>query len=139
MAQLSFDQQLLPTMNLPTGYTLRPLASTDYARGHLQLLSVLTLAPDIGQSAWEEQFKAMVEVKGTYYSIVILDAASDRIVGGGTLLTERKFIRGLGSVGHLEDIVVDKSVQGKGFGKIIIEVLTTLSESLGNYKVCPFP
>lgn len=135
MSDLSFDPLLLPSVSLPSGYTLRPLASTDYTRGHLQLLSVLTLAPDVGMTAWEHQFKAMVEAKGTYYSIVILETKSDRIVGGGTLITEKKFIRNLGSVGHLEDIVVDKSVQGKGFGKVIIETLTQLSESLGNYKV----
>lgn len=49
---------------------------------------------------------------------------------------EKKFIRHLGLVGHIEDIAVDKSVQGKGFGKLIVEVLTALSESLGAYKVC---
>lgn len=132
---LAFESQVLPPITLPSGYTLRPLASSDYDRGHLALLSVLTVAPDVGESAWTEQFHAMVRCSGAYYPIVIVDSATDRIVGGGTLMMERKFIRHLGRVGHLEDIVVDQSVQGKGFGKLIIEVLTLLSESLGAYKV----
>lgn len=138
--KLSFDASLLPIVDLPPGYALRPLASTDYHRGHLALLSVLTVAPDAGELAWHRQFEAMMveegKANGTYYCIVIVEIETDRIVGGGTLMMERKFIRHLGSVGHLEDIVVDTSVQGKGFGKLIIETLTQLSESLGAYKVC---
>ncbi|KAK4699723.1 glucosamine-phosphate N-acetyltransferase, partial [Phenoliferia sp. Uapishka_3] len=53
----------------------------------------------------------------------------------GTLFMERKFIRGCGTAGHLEDIVVGENQQGKGLGKIIINVLTELSETLGAYKV----
>ena len=37
--------------------------------------------------------------------------------------------------GHIEDIAVDTSVQGKGLGKKIINALTLLSETLGAYKV----
>lgn len=70
----------------------------------------------------------------TYYSIVILDKASDKIVGVGTLFIERKFLRGLGSVGHIEDIAVDKSQQGKKLGLRIIQALTYISETSGCYK-----
>lgn len=58
-----------------------------------------------------------------------------KIVASGTLVMERKFIRGCGKVGHLEDIVVDKALQGTGVGKKLINVLVELSESLGAYKV----
>jgi len=70
----------------------------------------------------------------TYYSIVILDKASDKIVGVGTVFIERKFLRGLGSVGHIEDIAVDKSQQGKKLGLRIIQALTSISENSGCYK-----
>lgn len=51
---------------------------------------------------------------------------------------EKKFIRGLGLVGHIEDIVVGKTAQGKGFGKLIIQALADLSHNLGGYKVRAF-
>lgn len=70
----------------------------------------------------------------TYYSIVIVDNVSDRIVAIGTVFIERKFLRGFGSVGHIEDIAVDKSQQGKKLGLRIIQALTHISENTGCYK-----
>lgn len=138
-AQLPSDLQVC----LVNGYTtcfrinitqIRPLASTDYKRGHLDVLSVLTIVNDLGETAWVNQFHAMRLTPRTYYSIVILDKASDKIVGVGTVFIERKFLRGLGSVGHIEDIAVDKSQQGKKLGLRIIEALTSISENSGCYK-----
>ncbi|KAJ7220566.1 acyl-CoA N-acyltransferase [Mycena pura] len=113
---------------------IRPLASTDHGRGHLSVLSVLTVATDLGEAAWVSQFHAMRGAPKTYYGLVIVDKASDRIVGSGTLVIERKFLRGLGSVGHIEDIAVDKQQQGKKLGLRIIQALTHISESSGCYK-----
>ncbi|KAH9925810.1 acyl-CoA N-acyltransferase [Fomitopsis serialis] len=84
---------------------LRPLASTDYRRGHLSVLSVLTVVTDPGEDAW----------------------ATDRIVAVGTVFIER-------NVGHIEDIAVDKSQQGKKLGLRIIQTLTGISENSGCYK-----
>ena len=70
----------------------------------------------------------------TYFPIVIVDTAADRIVGAGCVFLERKFLRGLGRVGHIEDIAVDKSQQGKKLGLRIIQALTYISENAGCYK-----
>lgn len=113
---------------------IRPLASTDYKRGHLNILSVLTVVSDPGEEAWRAQFNMFREIQKTYYSIVIVDKPSDRIVAVGTVFIERKFLRGLGSVGHIEDIAVDKSQQGKKLGLRIIQALTGISENSGCYK-----
>jgi len=113
---------------------IRPLASTDHARGHLAVLSVLTQAPDLGEAAWRAQFAALRAASDTYYSLVILDRATDKIIGVGCLFVERKFLRGLGKVGHIEDIAVDKQQQGKKVGLRIINALTYISEISGCYK-----
>ncbi|THH26722.1 hypothetical protein EUX98_g7458 [Antrodiella citrinella] len=113
---------------------LRPLASTDYRRGHLDILSVLTVVTDPGEEAWVAQFNAMRAAPRTYYGIVIVDKPSDRIVAVGCVFVERKFLRGLGSVGHIEDIAVDKNQQGRKLGLRIIQALTTISENSGCYK-----
>ncbi|KAJ7182756.1 acyl-CoA N-acyltransferase [Mycena crocata] len=113
---------------------IRPLASSDHGRGHLAVLSVLTVATDLGEAAWVAQFNAMRAAPKTYYSLVIVDKNTDKIVGAGSLFVERKFLRGLGSVGHIEDIAVDKQQQGKKLGIRIIQALTHISESGGCYK-----
>lgn len=116
---------------------MRPLASTDHARGHLSILAVLTQAPDPGPSAWTAQFNVMRAVSPApqaYYPLVIVNKSTDAIVAAGTLFIERKFLRGLGSVGHIEDIAVDKAQQGKKLGQRVIEALTGISEQSGCYK-----
>lgn len=70
----------------------------------------------------------------TYATVCIIQKSNDRMVGCGTLVLEHKFIRSGGSVGHIEDIVVDPAVRGKSLGKRIIEALTGISERLGAYK-----
>ena len=110
------------------------MASSDYKRGHLDILSVLTVVTDPGEDAWRAQFDALRATPRTYYSIVIVDRASDRIVAVGTVFVERKFLRGLGCVGHIEDIAVDESQQGKKLGLRIIQALTGISENSGCYK-----
>lgn len=70
-----------------------------------------------------------------YYILVIVDTKSDKIVAVGSLVLEYKFIRNLGSAGHIEDIAVDTNSQGKGLGKKMIHALTVLSENLAAYKV----
>ncbi|KAG8221509.1 hypothetical protein J3R82DRAFT_1724 [Butyriboletus roseoflavus] len=134
---LMFPQELISpevSKQLPPELTIRPLASTDYKRGHLDVLSVLTVVSDTGEAAWVNQFHAMRAAPRTYYTLVIVDNASDRIVGVGCVFIERKFLRGLGSVGHIEDIAVDKSQQGKKLGQRIIQALTHISENSGCYK-----
>jgi len=113
---------------------IRPLASTDYRRGHLSVLSVLTAAPDPGEAAWVSHFKALRASPGTYYTLVIVDKHTDKIAGVGTVLMERKFQRGLSCVGHIEDIAVDDKQQGKKLGFRIIQALVYISENSGAYK-----
>jgi glucosamine-phosphate N-acetyltransferase len=113
---------------------MRPLASTDYDRGHLSVLSVLTQAPDVGAEAWAAQFQAMRNESSTYYVLVIVSRETDRIVGSGGVFLERKFLRGLGRVGHIEDIAVAPEMQGKKLGLRMIQALTHISEEVGCYK-----
>ncbi|KAL0958760.1 hypothetical protein HGRIS_014082 [Hohenbuehelia grisea] len=113
---------------------IRPLAATDYHRGYLDVLKVLTVVSDPGETAFVAQFNAMRSAPHTYYPLVIVDRASDRIVAVGCVFVERKFLRGLGSVGHIEDIAVDKSQQGKKLGLRVIQALTYISENSGCYK-----
>ena len=41
----------------------------------------------------------------------------------------------MGSVGHIEDIVVDKNIRGSGLGRIIIEHLVNFGFKNNCYKI----
>lgn len=79
-------------------------------------------------------FNLMRSTPNTYYLLVIVDKVHDKIVGVGSVFMERKFLRGLGVVGHIEDIAVDKNMQGHKLGLRIIQALTAISEGQGAYK-----
>ena len=98
------------------------------------MLRVLTVVSDPGEAAWARQFLALRAAANTYYALAIVSRATDRVVAVGTVFVERKFLRGLGSVGHIEDIAVDKSQQGRRLGIAIIRALTAISENSGCYK-----
>lgn len=74
---------------LPQSYTIRALRKSDYARGFLDCLRVLTTVGDITESQWDDRYDWMsTQGKGGYYLLVIDDGT--RIVGTGALIVERK-------------------------------------------------
>jgi len=161
---LAFPTEFIPAevrAALPEDLHIRPLSSTDYHRGHILVLSVLTHAPDPGYPAWLNHFNALkfttsapvppsggllhptptrantgqgLKSTQVYFPIVIISKKNDQVVGVGTVFMEKKFMRGLATAGHIEDIAVDKSQQGKKLGLRIIQALTGISEALGAYK-----
>ena len=95
---------------------------------------MLTQAPDVGAEAWAAQFQAMRTEPAAYYVIVVVSRETDQIVASGGVFVERKFLRGLGRVGHIEDIAVAREMQGKKLGLRMIQALTQISEDVGCYK-----
>jgi glucosamine-phosphate N-acetyltransferase len=78
---------------LPTHYKMRPLQSSDYALGFLDVLRVLTTVGEISEQAWVEQVEYMRRQAGTYYILVIVATeveGKERVVGCGSLIAERK-------------------------------------------------
>ena len=57
------------------------------------------------------------------------------IVGSGTIIIEPKIIRGGANVGHIEDIVVAKHMQGKGISQKILNILKLIARENNCYKV----
>jgi glucosamine-phosphate N-acetyltransferase len=120
---------------LPSDYTIRPLHRSDYQRGYLDVLRVLTTVGDITEAQWNSRYEWIRARSDEYYLLVVCDG-EDRIVGTGSLIVERKFIHSLGMVGHIEDIAVEKGQQGKKLGLRIIQALDYVAEKVGCYKVC---
>jgi glucosamine-phosphate N-acetyltransferase len=113
---------------------IRPLSRTDYNRSHLSVLSILSVVTDPGLSAYQARFDLLHAAPRTNYTLVIIDKHSDQIVVVGSVFVEHNFLRGLGSVGHIEDIAVDPKVQGKKLGLRVIKALTGISEKEGCYQ-----
>ncbi|KAI8359307.1 acyl-CoA N-acyltransferase, partial [Mortierella sp. GBAus27b] len=137
--QLLFDPELIPESQqeaLPSGYVIRPLCRTDNQvrsnTSFLKTLEVLTQVGEISEEAFRERFQYLQDHNDQYFTIVIEDM---NIVAAGTVVIERKFIRNLGLVGHIEDIAVAGDQQGKKLGLRIIETLKAIGESQGCYKV----
>jgi len=135
---------------LPEGYTCRPMQRGDYQKGFLDVLRVLTTVGDVTEEVshliykdddhsscvpqqWNERYEWLSRHNDHYFMLCILDP-SQRIVGTGALIVERKFIHNLGLVGHIEDIAVAKDQQGKKLGLRIIQALDYVAEKVGCYK-----
>jgi hypothetical protein len=73
-------------------------------------------------------------VAPTYFVVVVEDTSRNVVVGTATLVLEQKFIRGASVAGHVEDVVTDKSVRGRGIGKVLMEALLSLSRHFHCYK-----
>ena len=59
----------------------------------------------------------------------------DKIVGVASILMEEKMLKGGSSVGHIEDVVVDKTERSLGIGKALISRCVEAAKDFGCYKV----
>ncbi|KAL3198056.1 hypothetical protein MRX96_044530 [Rhipicephalus microplus] len=128
---LLFDPKLLESLDTVEGVNVelpatepplrvRPLSSGDYDRGKEQFL---------------DRFRAMKAAPGTYYITVIEDADRGTVVASATLFAELKFIRGLATRGHIEDVVVSSEYRGRNLGKLLVQTLVRLGKRLGCYRL----
>ncbi|EDR06418.1 uncharacterized protein LACBIDRAFT_154298, partial [Laccaria bicolor S238N-H82] len=139
--ELLFDPELIPAdvkSQLGPDLHIRPLAKTDYTRSpHLSVLSVLTIVSDPCVEAYSAAFDKHRRSPFTYskyFTVVIIHKPTDQIVAVGCVFIEQKCLRGLGKVGHIEDIAVNKNVQGRKLGLMVIQAPTAISEGQGCYK-----
>lgn len=71
----------------------RRLQADDYAKGFLEALSFLTTVGQISEESFKAQFSEMFPTKKDVYKIVVIvDRASDQVIGCGSLIIEHKFI-----------------------------------------------
>ncbi|PHH81571.1 hypothetical protein CDD82_457 [Ophiocordyceps australis] len=117
---------------LPAGYTARALCKSDYDKGFLDCLRVLTTVGDISREAFEAQYNRMKKREGYY--IVIIENDKGKVAATGALIVEHKFIHNLSAVGHIEDIAVAKEEQGNKLGRLLIQSLDHIAQGAGCYK-----
>jgi len=111
----------------------RFLEEDDYNKNYFDLLSNLTSAPNPRFEDWREQFNKIK--KSPIFIFVIEDKSKSLIVGSITCLIESKFIRNLGKVSHIEDVVVHLDYRNKKFGSKLVNIAVHFSKKLGCYKI----
>ena len=118
-------------------FKFRFLEVGDYSRGFLETLGQMTVIGQISQQDFERQFSEMFTERSDVYKVVVLTTCemdTEVVIGSGSLICERKFIRQLGPAGPLEDIVVKDSYRGKHLGQRLMEVLKKLAVANNCYK-----
>jgi glucosamine-phosphate N-acetyltransferase len=127
-------------------FIIRHLDETDYDNGFLELLGQLT---EISQLSETDFRQILYNVQSGYTFVITTEqniARAEReenkssltkqvIVATGCIIIEQKFIHSGGKVGHIEDIVVDTNLRGKGLGKLLIQHLCQVAQDVGCYKV----
>ncbi|OAG31784.1 glucosamine-phosphate N-acetyltransferase [Nematocida displodere] len=115
-------------------FKIRPLEKGDLNEDYFKVLSGLTISPFPDKEKLLERFEFIQKRPETYLVVVAVNKETGKVVGTGTLAIEHKFIRDLGKVGHIEDIVMAEDVQGLGIGKLVIQALVKHALEEGCYK-----
>ena len=115
---------------------IRELEENDYNNGFIKVLGNLTKVSEVAQTDFVRTVRTIQSSPNLHLIIVAVEKKSNKIVGSGCVFVEKKIIRNLGKIGHIEDIVVDSSMRGKNLGRIIVECLTRVAfEEEKVYKV----
>jgi len=102
---------------------------------YLNLLSNLTNTIDMESSTFFDTIQNIN--KNGKIIICVKNYSTDnfQIVASGTIIIEPKIIRGGKNVGHIEDVVVDPEMRGKGISQKILEILKYVAKNNNCYKV----
>jgi glucosamine-phosphate N-acetyltransferase len=110
------------------GLTIRNLQKDDFSKG---LSDLIGYDRDVESSY--EAFESRIQDCGNFVHLVAED--SGLIVANGLVVIEKKFIRGGGSVGHLEGLFVSSLYRNRGIATKIVETLLDVCKNKGCYKV----
>jgi len=108
------------------------LQCNDYNKNYLDLLEQLTCVNK--ETIVYDKFCTFVNNLDANHVIYVIEN-DNKIVATGTIIIEQKLIHGLGLIGHIEDIVVDKQYNGKNLGRTIMNNLIEYAKIMNCYKV----
>ena len=113
---------------------IKRLDSGDDYIQYLQLLSQLTKV-DIDALSQEMYLERLQQISSNPLHNIYVLHIDDVIVATITVLIEPKFIRNLGSVAHIEDVVILEEYRSKGLGKLMVQYAIDVAKEKGCYKV----
>ena len=113
-------------------FYFRKLMAQDYNSGFFEVLNQLSPVTKPDYSTWITFINNLN--MSQQQIIVVVDKETEKIVASGTVLIQQKIIHNMGKVAHIEDVVVDVSVRGKGLGKELIRYLQDIAIGQSVYK-----
>ena len=113
---------------------IRELDYNDCKNEYCQLLSELSVI-DSDSITREDFIEQLVLIKSNPLHKIYVAILDNKLVGSITLLIEPKFIHNISKVGHIEDVVVSRSVRGKGIGTLLVNKAIDVAKEYGCYKV----
>lgn len=111
-------------------FSIELLEKEDYHRGFLQLLEQLTIVNS--EKITFENFCSQFDNMNSH---VIVIRHNEKVIATASIFIEKKFTHTLLSVGHIEDVVVDKEYRGFKLGKLMIDYLVNYAKNNKCYKV----
>ena len=115
-------------------YLIRNLQLNDYDKKYLELLKQLSsIEPN---KITKDMFNNFVNnLNDNHIIYIIEDKINNIIIGTVTVLKETKLIHNLGTVLHIEDLVIHTNYRKKGLANKLIELCKTESDKCGAYKI----
>jgi len=110
------------------------LNKTDY----INLVNQLTNENIDPESIKDDDFNERLNlIKSNQNHFVYLMFFKDALIGTTSVLIEPKFIHGMGSIAHIEDVVLDSKYHGKGYGQTLLQhaINQIIKSPLNPYKV----
>ena len=115
-------------------FRLRTLENTDYFKGYLELLEQYFIIGPVSNE-YVINFNNYVSKLDNNKQIYVIETNETKIVGSITIFIEDKLIRNMGKVAHIEDLVVDKNIRGRGFGKLLVNKCIEHAKNMNCYKI----
>lgn len=81
-----------------------------------------------------ETYKNFIKNLSSNHQIIVLKH-NDIIVGSATVIIEYKLTHGGCKMGHIENVLVNDNMRGKGYGQLIINKLIKICKDNGCYRI----
>ncbi len=119
-------------LNNRPSYKIREVVLDDLNNGLLESLSNLS---DVKGLKPEDAKSLLLKIKlNPLHKIFVAINDRGKIIGTTTLIVEQKIIHSGGLVGHIEDVSVRESYEGRGVGSALVKKALQTAKEFGCYK-----
>lgn len=108
------------------------LTKDDYDKGYFELLMQLTKCEKPSKEGFLKRLDLIYKIGNTS---IIVGERDSKIVSSISLIFEYKFIRNLGIVCHVEDVIVSDDCRGLKLGSKLLDMARKFAKDMNCYKI----